>query len=45
VVRQRSAKPPSPSSNLGAAFHRNLAHRGVFVFLSISRVLPNWGKA
>jgi hypothetical protein len=23
VVRQRSAKPPSPSSNLGAAFNRN----------------------
>jgi hypothetical protein len=35
VVRQRSAKPPSPSSNLGAAFDRNLAIRGVFVFLTI----------
>jgi hypothetical protein len=44
VVRQRSAKPPSPSSNLGAAFNRNLAYSGVFVFLPISRALPDWGK-
>jgi hypothetical protein len=36
VVRQRSAKPPSPSSNLGAAFNRNLAYSEVFVFLPIN---------
>jgi hypothetical protein len=33
-IKQRSAKPPSPSSNLGAASSRNLAYSGVFVFLS-----------
>jgi hypothetical protein len=45
VVRQRSAKPPSPSSNLGAAFSQNLAIRGVFAFLAIVRILTDLFRA
>jgi hypothetical protein len=45
VVRQRSAKPPPPVQIWVPPFPQNLAIRGVFVFLPISRALPDWGKA